>query len=94
MILFVAVAAMMPVASSAIAEELVAMFDIGTRQDRDLPIVVVRFEESNNDVVYQMVVQRCDTDSLLHLFIESLGPGTDSPTCWVRINNHPRSASF
>jgi hypothetical protein len=94
MIRIVAVAAMMLVASSAVAQELVALFDIGNRQGRDLPVVVVRLVLPNNIIVNQLLVRRCDTDSLLPFFIEPIKPANDSLACWVRINNLPRSASI
>lgn len=94
MIRIVAVAAIMLVASSAVAQELVALFDIGNRQGRDLPVVVVRLVLPNSIIINQLLLRWCDTDSLLSLFIEPSKPANDSLACWVRINNLPRSASI
>lgn len=94
MIRIVAVAALMLIASSVTAQELVELFDVGNRQGRDLPVVVVRLDIRKNVNVNQLLIQRCDTDSLIPFYVEPWTIGTDSVVCWARISNLPRSATI
>lgn len=89
----VAIAALMLIASVARGQQLVELFDIGNRQGRDLPVVVVRLDIRASLNVTRMQVRRCDTDAQLPFYVEPWTVGKDSTVCWVRIDNLPRSGT-